>query len=417
MKKASFGESKRGVALAVAAQICIAGSVARRENLPTPALSPGQSTASECEWMRKCQPFVGRAEAWKSVALSGIAIFFLSTSTMQAQDVAEAAHQEQSHRATQKNSPKHVYTEEDLKKKTILTPADQAKVAARKQHDQQVPDEEHARTHEPAQQQDAPAESLGEVARRYRLEKASREAEEATKKDFRPFSYEVPQVTTAAPKAGVAPVIEITPQGKRPDFPELIWPEARRRPSQGNSAKARVSPFQPRPLSGVPPAVSVSARPSIPAMALQAVSPLTTKAQGRSDAAVRTIEVQRGDSWWKLAAQYLGSGTRWTELRALNPQVVGSPDMLRYGVTVHVPDGKNLPVISSNQAGQTQVRMKAGDTLWALAREHLGRGSAWTCLVDLNPLEDHRRMAIGTVVVLPEAGLADSCGSSKAARK
>jgi nucleoid-associated protein YgaU len=146
------------------------------------------------------------------------------------------------------------------------------------------------------------------------------------------------------------------------------------------------------------------------------VTPLTTKAEAKSGEAVRTIAVQRGDSWWKLAAQYLGSGTHWAELRALNRQVVGRPDMLQSGVSVRLPDGKNLPVISSNPAGKAHVRMKAGDTLWSLAREHLGRGNAWTCLVDLNPQEDYRRMAIGTVVVLPDPSLAGSCGTSKVAR-
>jgi nucleoid-associated protein YgaU len=367
--------------------------------------------------MRECQPSPRRTGAWKSVALSGIAIFFLSTSITQAQDVAEAARQEQSRKAAQKNSPKHVYTEEDLKKKAILMPDDQAKVAARKQHDKQVPEEESARTQQPAEQQDEPAESLGEIARRYRMEKTAREAEEAAKKDFRPFSYELPQVTTAAPKAGVAPVIEITPRDRRPNFPEVIRPEAPRRPAQDNNAKARVSPFQPRPLAVAPPAVSLSARPSTPTVVPHPILPRTTKVEGRPNVEVRTIEVQRGDSWWKLAAQYLGSGTRWTELRAWNPQVVGSPDMLRSGETVRVPEGKNLQVSSSGKAGKTKVRMKGGDTLWALAREHLGRGSAWTCLVDLNPQENYRRMAIGTVVVLPEPGLVGSCGNSKVSRK
>jgi len=97
--------------------------------------------------------------------------------------------------------------------------------------------------------------------------------------------------------------------------------------------------------------------------------------------------------------------------------VVGSPDMLRSGETVRIPARKNLQVSSSRKVGKTQVRMKAGDTLWALAREHLGRGSAWTCLGDLNPQEDYRRMAIGTMVSLPEPGLVGSCGNSKVALK
>jgi hypothetical protein len=132
--------------------------------------------------MRNCESSAGRARVWKSVAWSGMAIFFLSTSTTRAQDVAEAARQEQSRKVAQKNSPKHVYSEEDLKKKTILTPDDQAKVAARKQPDQQDPEKERERAQQPAQHQNAAVESLGDIARQYRIEKSAREAQATAKK-------------------------------------------------------------------------------------------------------------------------------------------------------------------------------------------------------------------------------------------
>jgi hypothetical protein len=255
---------KKGPLAVQSAQICIAGSVARSENQPTPALSPGQSTASGCESMRNCESSAGRARVWKSVAWPGMAIFFLSTSTTRAQDVAEAARQEQSRKVAQKNSPKHVYSEEDLKKKTILTPDDQAKVAARKQPDQQDPEKERERAQQPAQHQNAAVESLGDIARQYRIEKSAREAQATAKNNIRPLSYELPTVTTAAPKASVAPVIEITPLDRRPNFPEVTRSERPSRLSEGNDARARVSPFQPRPLAVAPPPASMSARPSTP---------------------------------------------------------------------------------------------------------------------------------------------------------
>jgi len=50
-----------------------------------------------------------------------------------AQDVAEAARQEKARKDNQQKKPKHVYTDEDLKRAQILTPEDRAEVEARKQ--------------------------------------------------------------------------------------------------------------------------------------------------------------------------------------------------------------------------------------------------------------------------------------------
>src|SRR6266851_6806042 len=49
-----------------------------------------------------------------------------------AQDVAEAARQEQARKTSQQKKTKHVYTDEDLKRAQILTPEDRAQVEARK---------------------------------------------------------------------------------------------------------------------------------------------------------------------------------------------------------------------------------------------------------------------------------------------
>lgn len=53
--------------------------------------------------------------------------------------------------------------------------------------------------------------------------------------------------------------------------------------------------------------------------------------------------VRPGDSWWLIAARYLGDGTRWTELRASNAEVEG----LEPGQIIGVP----LPVIVEGSAG------------------------------------------------------------------
>jgi nucleoid-associated protein YgaU len=370
--------------------------------------------------MRECLPYWGRVSAWRSTASSCIVLFFLGASFVQAQDVAEAARKEQSRRAAQKTVPKHVYTDDELKKDRILTPEDEAKVAARKRKHEQVPAEEIATQPQPGEET-TQVESLGEIARRYRKEKAAREAEEATKKSYSPFRYEVPQPAAAAPKVGLAPTVEITPAGKQPNFSDAIQPTAPQQLPQPRTAR-RVSPFQPRPLVTAPP---LSAVPSMPSASgkvdVERPTPpvLRPAPERRSELGVRAITVQRGDSWWKLAAVHMGSGSRWADLRALNSEVAGPPELLKSGITVVVPDEKKVHVNSSSRTERsTKLRIKAGDTLWTLAREHLGRGSAWTCLANANPqIQDYRRMEIGTVVEMPELSAAGACAAPSAASR
>jgi hypothetical protein len=51
-----------------------------------------------------------------------------------------------------------------------------------------------------------------------------------------------------------------------------------------------------------------------------------------------SIQVQPGDSLWKLAKFYLGSGARWREIAALNPEVT-NPDVIRTGERIRVRVG------------------------------------------------------------------------------
>ncbi|HTQ96035.1 MAG TPA: hypothetical protein VMH89_04480, partial [Candidatus Acidoferrum sp.] len=51
-----------------------------------------------------------------------------------------------------------------------------------------------------------------------------------------------------------------------------------------------------------------------------------------------------------------------------------------------------------------------GDTLWSLAQEHFGHGSAWACLASSNPqIVDYTHMAVGTVVRLGGAEALATC--------
>ncbi|MGB2635531.1 MAG: LysM domain-containing protein [Candidatus Acidiferrum sp.] len=320
--------------------------------------------------------------------------------------MAEAARQEKAHKAAGQNSPRHIYTEEDLKRKTILTPEDQARVEARKRQQGTAPAEQNAQQ----QPNDANpmSESLGEIARRYRQEKAAREAELAAKKKFTPFPYKVPESSLAEPKLEVAP--RITPGLPSGMENRSVTPERRGMPHfypPVEGPRARVSPFQPRPLVptlSIPPA-GLAARPMVHVRPPKEMGGKEkTSSLEPESAGTRRIEVQPGQSWWKLAELYLGDGARWPELRKLN--AAGGPaDLLRSGSSVVVPAAANHA-----RASAQVIEVRHGDTLWSLAKEHFGRGAAWSCLASANPhITDYTHLAVGTLLTMPEGQALQPC--------
>jgi len=350
--------------------------------------------------MRFWNPALGLSNRRRSVALFALLSPFLSSTFVRAQDAAEAARQE---RAAGRKEVPHVYTEEDLKRKKILTPEDQARVEARKKQPSPTPGQQNAESQpaDPSQQ----TESLGGIARRYRREKEAREAEQAAKKNLTPFPYEVPNQPLASPKPDVGPSTggpSSLDLRERPSLSPLPLPGMAPR---AKSPRERVSPFQPRPLvASPPPANTAPVNPPVLAPFEYAIPSVGPAPAGR--AGLRPLEVRRGDSWWKLANRYMGSGTRWQQLRGLNPEVKGPPEWLRPGSIIQVPETPNL----STEKPQKRIVIRKGDTLWVLARVHLGRGSAWSCLASANPqIKNYTQLAIGSVLLLPARDASPLC--------
>lgn len=117
----------------------------------------------------------------------------------------------------------------------------------------------------------------------------------------------------------------------------------------------------------------------------------------------KRVQVQPGQSWWKLAELYLGNGALWPELRKLNADVDDSSDLLEAGATVVVPDvQKTTEVAKTSLNPASSITVQKGDSLWSLARKYLGRGSSWIYLAQANPqIVDFTHLAIGTTVQLP----------------
>src|SRR5271169_2843502 len=113
-----------------------------------------------------------------AILFLGFAAFSATVSRaqdQQNQSVAEAARQERARKQEQQKSAKHVYTEEDLKHSSILTPEDRAQIEAKKNECAQKNNCSPAAPQNPPAALDAnsqtpgtspdPGTSLGEVAR------------------------------------------------------------------------------------------------------------------------------------------------------------------------------------------------------------------------------------------------------------
>ena len=353
---------------------------------------------------------------WQRGTLFFLLCFLFCSAYVRAQDdVAEAARQERARKAAQQADSPHVYTEEDLKRDKILVPEDQARVEARKKQKNATPGQQNAEILPLPAGPNQPTESLGEVARRHRKEKAAHEAAEMTGKGLAPFPYAVPKPNPAlaTPNPEIGPLKESTlesPVRKHKEGSPIAAPQP---PGRGNGARVRISPFQPRPLQPRPavpvaPIERVAPAPADTKPLTRVERPATTNAAAPSMEmrGMRSIHVQRGDSWWKLAQRYLGSGARWPELRTLNPASTRPAEYLRQGSFILVPEGAAV----RTPVPKRGIVVKKGDTLWVLARHYLGHGSAWACIADANPeIPDYTRLAIGSVLRLPPAGTVKTC--------
>jgi nucleoid-associated protein YgaU len=107
-----------------------------------------------------------------------------------------------------------------------------------------------------------------------------------------------------------------------------------------------------------------------------------------------TVQVQRGDSLWKLAQRYLRAGARWRELAKLNPQLE-DPNLIRSGDLIRVP----VPVPGEVK----KILVQPGDTLWSVAQAEFGRPLAFSCIAQANPqLQSVNVIRAGQTLVVPE---------------
>lgn len=315
-------------------------------------------------------------------------------SQQSSQDVAGAARQERARKQNQET--KHVYTNEDLRRGKILTPADQSRAGAKRK--QPV-----APTAKPdAEPLDAdsntPQEPLGDVARRYR--NARRDTEKTS-----PFHLPSQQPELAAPKI-LAPLPKplINPATK--PSPKIFAPSSPSVPNTPGSfvpaplvpsaPMRRVDPFSRRRIQPAPPAIS-GVRPVEPRVAAQ--PNFSAPSRPRPTSAVTSapsIIVRQGDTLWTLSRQHLGRGTRWLELMAANPGVA-DPARLVPGTMLTLP-----PRMATHRSTAASITVQPGDSLSKIALTIYGHASYWPCIARANPtVSNPHRLSIGQPLALP----------------
>jgi len=264
-----------------------------------------------------------------------VCLLFLGAASASAQSLGEIARRERAQKNQTPPPATHVYTNEDLQRPQILEPEDRARFDAKGENPATT-----ATPHAAAPDNfSRPAElPLGDVARYYRLLKELREEQRHAKEKVLPGNsvLATPKLTT----------------------PEMI---PARRPNKRPQPPPRSDPFSTRET----PAIEASG-----------------------------VRVRRGDSLWKLASVYLGKGTQWREIFAVNPELE-NPDLIRVGQWIRLPE-------QGSSDGAREARVQAGDSLWKLAQVHLGSGAAWTCLAQANPsIANVDLIQIGQVVSIP----------------
>lgn len=167
-------------------------------------------------------------------------------------------------------------------------------------------------------------------------------------------------------------------------------------------------------------ASSSAPRTPVPAVSfpeLQPASPEPDAAAPAADSAERpTYEVRQGDDLWSISETLLGDGRRWRELAAANPSLLADPmQELRPGTRLAAPQGMTAePLRAEPSAPEAlaaasrhgeQVLVERGDTLSALALEHLGKASRWPRIAAANRdlISDPDHIEVGWRLTIPGA--------------
>lgn len=232
-----------------------------------------------------------------------------------------------------------------------------------------------------------------------------------------------PQVATpaaATTTAGTAPPSASVPGGNQPhrEAPTGALGDAALH-AEVSAAGGQVIPGQ-VPTIVLPPTTSVGTPATNPAAAPDQGAPVAPLPASRDEG--RYHAVQKGDTLYRLAEKYYGSGSQWKRLADANKDRVGTNGLLREGTRLRIPGavvpdaapasppkaptGGSAPGQPPKPAETRLARAKTytvkdGDTLGDISRKALGSTRRWREILSLNGLDEEEFLTPGMVLKLP----------------
>ncbi len=118
--------------------------------------------------------------------------------------------------------------------------------------------------------------------------------------------------------------------------------------------------------------------------------------------------VQSGDTLWKIAQKFYGSGDLWTKVFADNASVISDPNKIYVGQVLLIY-GNGADNNASNTASNlnydgTTYTVVSGDSLWKIANKVYGNGRRWNDIYELNKdiISSPEKIYVGQVIRIPE---------------
>jgi nucleoid-associated protein YgaU len=182
-----------------------------------------------------------------------------------------------------------------------------------------------------------------------------------------------------SPAEGVAPVAQ---------QPEPVPAKPPAQPATTNPVDVGPTPLEPMPERNPAPA------------------PPPTKPAGNSPVRMEYF-IAQGDTFVSIAEEWFGNANKWGLIARENPTV--DPQKLKIGQRIFLPpkEAANSPATPDPvvSAGETIYVVQSGDTLIAIARDHLGDGARWESIYELNKATiglDSAALKVGMKIKLPK---------------
>lgn len=112
----------------------------------------------------------------------------------------------------------------------------------------------------------------------------------------------------------------------------------------------------------------------------------TSTPSSDTSSSTKTYTVVKGDTLWKIAAEFLGNGARYKELMSMNgltSTVIQIGQVIKL-VAETVNEVTNESATDSTSTTENTYTVAKGDSLWKIANDKLGNGSRWPEIQKLN---------------------------------